>query len=119
MRSDPTLIPVDEARTAAARRRRFLTWRNAGLKSCVLYLAALAGGCDGDDGIGSPPTGSIQVTTVTAGDTLDPDGYTVTVDGSQSAAVGINDVVTLADLGEGNHNARLSGVAKNCAVARL
>jgi hypothetical protein len=36
--SDPTLIPVDEARTEAARRRRFLTWRNAGLS----FLVALA-----------------------------------------------------------------------------
>ena len=36
--SDPTLIPVDEARTEAARRRRFLTWRNAGL-SFLIVLA--------------------------------------------------------------------------------
>jgi TolB-like protein len=36
--SDPTLIPTDEARTEAARRRRFLTWRNAGLS----FLVALA-----------------------------------------------------------------------------
>jgi TolB-like protein/Flp pilus assembly protein TadD len=35
---DPTLIPVDEARTEVARRRRYLTWRNAGLS----FLVALA-----------------------------------------------------------------------------
>ncbi len=36
--SDPTLIPVDEAHTEAARKRRLLTWRNAGLS----FMAALA-----------------------------------------------------------------------------
>jgi len=36
--SDPTLIPVDEARTEAARRRRLLTWRNA-VASFVVALA--------------------------------------------------------------------------------
>ena len=36
--SDPTLIPVDEARTEAARRRRFLTWRNA----AASFVVALA-----------------------------------------------------------------------------
>ncbi|MGD8868052.1 MAG: tetratricopeptide repeat protein [Gemmatimonadales bacterium] len=36
--SDPTLIPVDEAQTEAARKRRLLTWRNAGLS----FMAALA-----------------------------------------------------------------------------
>ncbi len=85
---------------------------------CALCLAALAGGCDGDDvGGPTPTTGSIQATTSTAGDTLDPDGYTVTVDGTQSQAVGINDVVTFADLEEGSHSVELSGVAKNCTVS--
>jgi TolB-like protein/Tfp pilus assembly protein PilF len=36
--SDPTLIPVDEARLETARRRRFLTWRNA-VASFVVALA--------------------------------------------------------------------------------
>ena len=36
--SDPTLIPVDQARTEEARRRRFLTWRNA-VASFVVALA--------------------------------------------------------------------------------
>ena len=36
--SDPTLMPVDEARTEAARRRRFVTWRNA-VASFVVALA--------------------------------------------------------------------------------
>jgi serine/threonine-protein kinase len=36
--SDPTLIPVDEARIETARRRRFLTWRNA-VASFVVALA--------------------------------------------------------------------------------
>jgi len=36
--SDPTLIPVDEARSEAVRKRRFLTWRNA----AASFVVALA-----------------------------------------------------------------------------
>ena len=69
------------------------------LPLCALSLAALAGGC-GDDVEGpTPTTGWIEVTTVTVGDTLDPDGYTVTVDGSRSQAIGINDVVIMPLMG--------------------
>jgi WD40 repeat protein len=62
-------------------------------------------------------TGSLQVTTVTSGDTLDPDGYTLTVEGTQSQSVDINAAVTFPGLREGSYTVELSGVAKNCIVS--
>src|SRR5436309_1314127 len=64
-----------------------------------------------------PGTGSLTVTTSTTGSNLDPDGYTVTVDGGQSKAIGISSSVTFSGLSPGNHSVQLNGVAQNCTVA--
>src|SRR5207249_4275037 len=62
-------------------------------------------------------TGSLKVTTSTTGSDLDPDGYTVVVDGSQSTAIGINSSVTFSGLSPGDHSVQLNGVAQNCTVS--
>jgi len=62
-------------------------------------------------------TGDLVVTAQTSGDDLDPDGYVVTVDGSQSQAIGINGLVTFRDLAVGNRSVELTGVAGNCGVS--
>src|SRR5213079_3127488 len=62
-------------------------------------------------------TGSLKVTTGTTGSDLDPDGYTVVVDGSQSKAIGINNSVTFSGLSPGNHSVQLNGLAQNCTVS--
>src|SRR5436190_16289893 len=61
-------------------------------------------------------TGSLKVTTNTTGSDLDPDGYTVVVDGSQSKAIGINSNVTFSGLSPGDHSVQLNGIAQNCTV---
>src|SRR5213076_1040988 len=61
-------------------------------------------------------TGSLKVTTSTTGSNLDPDGYTVVVDGGQSKAIGINNTVTISGLSPGDHSVQLNGVAQNCTV---
>ncbi len=61
-------------------------------------------------------TGSLAVTVVTDGDTLDPDGYTVTVDGTEAKAIDIVDATTFPDLAQGAHTVELSGIAKNCTL---
>src|SRR5207247_5010448 len=65
------------------------------------------------------PPGDLTVTTSTAGSSLDPDGYTVTVDGSQSQPITINTStgVTFTGLTAGSHDVVLSGVAGNCTVS--
>src|SRR5437899_7649585 len=66
-----------------------------------------------------PTTGSLSVTTATSGASgdLDPDGYTVTLDGTTSRAIGINASVTFTGLTPGSHTVVLSGVAGNCTVS--
>jgi TolB protein len=64
-----------------------------------------------------PPTvGTLEVVTDTSGDDVDPDGYTVTVDGGAGSAVGIIDTLTTPDLAPGDYEVALSDVAANCAV---
>jgi glucose/arabinose dehydrogenase len=67
----------------------------------------------------SPPdeTGDLDVTTATAGSNRDPDGYTVTVDGSQSQPIGIDGSVTFTNLSAGSHSVALTNVAGNCTVS--
>src|SRR5438094_765755 len=66
--------------------------------------------------VAQPTTGNLAVTTNTTGSNLDPDGYTLTVDGGQSQAIGINNTVTISGLSPGNHSVQLNGVAQNCTV---
>jgi TolB protein len=61
-------------------------------------------------------TGSISVTTQTTGSNLDPDGYTVAVDGGSPQTVGVNGSLTIAGLSPGNHSVQLAGIASNCTV---
>jgi hypothetical protein len=64
-----------------------------------------------------PTTGNLTVSTSTTGSNLDPDGYTATVDGGASQAIGTNGSVTFSGLSAGNHTVVLSGVARNCTVS--
>ncbi len=86
------------------------------LAFCAVALGTACGDDDGDGDTTGPDTGSLLVTTATSGDTLDPDGYTVTVDGSESQAIGVNAMVSFSDLSGGDHSVELTGVAVNCAV---
>src|SRR5205085_12128033 len=66
-----------------------------------------------------PTTGSLTVTTSTSGSDLDPDGYTVTVEGAGSQPIPTNSGgsgVTFSGLAAGSHSVALSGVASNCSV---
>src|SRR5207248_3256849 len=64
-----------------------------------------------------PQTGNLTVNTSTSGSNIDADGYTVTVDGNASRAIGTNGSVTFTELAAGSHTVALSGVAANCSVS--
>jgi len=85
------------------------------LSFAFVALALVAAGC-GDDDPAPATTGSIGVTTVTTGDDIDADGYTLSVDGNNAGAIGVNAVVVIPDLAPGTYSVGLSGVAANCAV---
>jgi PKD domain-containing protein len=65
----------------------------------------------------STPTGTLTVATNTTGSSLDPDGYTVTVDGGSAQSIGINASVDYPGLAAGNHTVAISGVASTCTVS--
>ncbi|HET7240573.1 MAG TPA: hypothetical protein VFI77_05410, partial [Gemmatimonadales bacterium] len=62
----------------------------------------------------APPVGSIQITTATTGSSLDPDGYTVSIDAGTPQAIGSNATLALDGLAVGTHSLALSGIAGNC-----
>jgi len=61
-------------------------------------------------------SGSLTVTTSTTGFNLDPDGYTVTIDGTNSQPIATNGSVTFT-APAGANPVGLSGVAANCTVS--
>jgi len=93
----------------------------------LLGLASVAG-CDGGDtggGLTDPPPpppppaptmGSIQVAVASSGEDVDGNGYSIQLDGSPKAAIGVNGTVTLSDLAAGDHSVAIEGLAENCAV---
>jgi hypothetical protein len=72
--------------------------------------------CGGDGNGPSETTGTAQVTTVTTGADLDPDGYTLVADGSNSTSIGINSNASFTQLPPGSHSLQLNGAATNCTV---
>jgi len=62
------------------------------------------------------PPGNLTVTTSTSGSSQ-PSGYTVTVDGSQSQAIGSNGSVAFTNVAAGSHSIALTNVAANCTVS--
>ena len=83
-------------------------------------LVFVVGGCGGTP----EPTGALEVSTATTGDTLDPDGYTVTMAEIDTASgkAGVRDTqavrpsgtVTFEELPEADYEIALSGVQVNC-----
>src|SRR6266566_475575 len=61
-------------------------------------------------------TGTLTIVTSTTGSNVDPDGYTLTIDGSSSQPIAANDTVTVT-ASAGDNPVALSGVAANCAVS--
>ena len=62
-------------------------------------------------------TSSIKVTTVTTGSLLDPDGYTVSVDGGAPQPIGINAELAMPGLAAGDHSVALAGLGTNCTAS--
>lgn len=78
-------------------------------------IAALAACGGSDKGVG-PNTGSIKVTVASSGVDIDPVGYTVSVDGGSSQAIGPNASITIDNVAVGTHAVALGGLASNCTV---
>src|SRR5438445_1054173 len=87
----------------------------------ALLLIALS--CKGSETAAPPTTGSVQVTAATGGADLDPDGYSVTLQGDTLSGTGsstqplaVNGSVTFSSLKPGSYTLSLGGAALNCPV---
>ena len=61
-------------------------------------------------------TGMIEVRAATSGLDVDPNGYTVQVDGGSAQPLAINGTVRFPGLGAGDHSVTFAGAADNCGV---
>jgi WD40 repeat protein len=61
-------------------------------------------------------TGALQITTVTTGAELDPDGYVLAGDSIPQRPITANGTVTLTGLSPGTRSVFLTGIAGNCAL---
>jgi Tol biopolymer transport system component len=82
----------------------------------LAWAAALAAGCGSGDNAGVDLP-ALEIRTTTSGTELDPDGYTVSVDGGTAHAMGLVDSLVVDPLPAGDHSVTLGGMADNCAVA--
>jgi hypothetical protein len=88
-------------------------WRSH-VRTLPLWTVSLAFlACSGDGGtdIVLP---SLSITTSTTGLELDPDGYSVAVDGGPAQSIGLDATLMVDRLAEGVHSVALSGLAPNC-----
>ncbi len=83
-----------------------VVWAGLGLAGLVACSESLVG----------PKVGDVRLTVATTGVDLDPDGYTVALDGAAGISIAANDSKTIAALAAGRHTVLLSGVAPNCTV---
>jgi len=82
--------------------------------SVTLAAAILAACGSGDTGVQVP---ALEIRTTTAGTELDPDGYSVTIDGGPGKPMGLVDSLIVDPLSAGEHSVTLGGLADNCTVA--
>ena len=86
------------------------------LKTILLWSAPfLYVGCGGGGTDVVLP--SVSVTTSTQGVEIDPDGYSLSIDGGPDQAIGVNATMVVDQLAEGTHSLGLTGLASNCAAA--
>lgn len=73
--------------------------------------------CSSDSALESPlERGGLEISIVTIGAHMDPDGYTVRVDSQEPVAIGVAATMD-ADVTPGDHSVQLAGLAANCAMA--
>nr|MBA3761284.1 hypothetical protein [Gemmatimonadales bacterium] len=86
------------------------------LKQLILWSITVAGlACGGDGGtdVQLPP---LRITTVTSGVEIDPDGFSISIDGQAAQTIGVNTSLTIDQIADGPHTVELSDIAGNCTV---
>ena len=84
--------------------------------AALIAVGLVAIGC-GDDPVDTPVFGEIEVVTVTTGNVIDGDGYTITVSAGgdeRTEDIGANSDVTISNLTPGTKSLLLGDIALNC-----
>ena len=81
--------------------------------SLLILAAALTISCD--DGPGPSTEGTLVISTSTAGDHPDPDGYLLAVDDLDTLVLNVSGTAEL-EVSAGSHTLQLLGVAQHCSV---
>jgi len=90
--------------------------RRCGSTIAAATIVSLNGACAGTDTAGPPAEGALIVTSATAGDAVDPDGYAVSLDGAAARPIGSGGLLTLTGISPGEHRLGLLGIAENCSL---
>jgi dipeptidyl aminopeptidase/acylaminoacyl peptidase len=79
-------------------------------------ISASTGGVSGSASLAVqiPTTGTLRLSTTTVGRNLDPDGYSLVIDGDEFGPIGLDQTVTREELPPGTILVSLSGLADNC-----
>jgi hypothetical protein len=83
----------------------------------MLALAACSsdpGGSDLPSDVGPRPLGALEIITAYTGSAIDPDGYTLVLNGVASGALDVADTLLLRNLPEAEYVVGLADVAANC-----
>lgn len=132
---DGYVATIDDEMSRPVAANGSATFEGLGAGERLLTISGLAGNCavDGpnprplsieEDAVTrasvtvscSPVAGLLIVEAVTTGTELDPDGYTVSVDGSATRTIGTNGSVTFEGLTPGEHVVSLENIADNCSL---
>jgi hypothetical protein len=90
--------------------------RRSYIRTLLLWAAPVTWlGCGGGGGT-DVVLPSLSVTTTTEGVELDPDGYSLLVDGAANQPIGPTATLVIERLDEGEHILELSGLASNCSA---
>ena len=91
--------------------------RRSRLRTLLLWAAPLTWlGCGGDGGGTDVVLPALSVTTSTQGVELDPDGYSLLIDATESQPVGVSATLVVERLSDGDHTLELAGLAANCSA---
>ncbi len=99
------------------------TRKPASCSAALVALVLVASGCDFPSPIDlGPHPGDLEVTTVTGGANIDPDGYQLQVTrlgfADRARDIGSNDTVTFVAISDGRaiYTVTLNDIATNCSV---
>lgn len=85
-------------------------------RCCAWGAPAVLLGASGDVTTFSPTAARIYVTSMTFGDPIEVDGYTLSLDGATGRRLGPNGVVVFSELEAGPHTLTLAGLDTGCAL---